>query len=243
MDSFAYLVLGAPHSGRRAAVFDLVKDLASESNPFEVVISEMELPTQHDEKVQSLPGVELKYFETDLGSLSRKELNPEATSVIITAGAMNPVDQVEGLKDLLGQAKKELGRIITVVNCHMLSRHHSLFAYYDACIHFSDVALLNKRESISEKFAKDFIKRYKDERYPCLFERVKQGRIKNPDLVLETEPRRISLHFDAEEDAWLDEDLETVEADPYLDRLPSGIRRKTIPDIASILKDKRKFNS
>ena len=46
MESPAYLILGATHSGRRAAVFDLIKDLASESDPFEVVISKLEPPTQ-----------------------------------------------------------------------------------------------------------------------------------------------------------------------------------------------------
>ena len=67
---------------------------------------------------------------------------------------------------------------------------------------------------------------------------MKRGRVKNPDLILETVPRRISLYFDAEEEDWLEEEEEELEAtpvDPYLERLPSGIRRKTVPDIAKIL--------
>ena len=151
---------------------------------------------------------------------------------------MNPVDQVESLKDLLGKANKELGRIITLANCRMLSRHPRLFAYFDACIHFSDVVLVHEPETVSRQFVRDFIQRYKDEYYPCLFEPMKRGRVKNPDLILETVPRRISLYFDAEGEDWLvdeEEDLEPTPVDPYLERLPSGVRRKTVPDIAKIL--------
>ncbi len=238
MEPPAYLILGATHSGRRAAVFDLIKDLTSESDPFEVVISKLEPPTQYDQRISALPGVELNYFETDLRSLPPGEMRAGSTSILIAAGAMNPVDQVESLKDLLGQANKELGRIITVVNCRMLGRHPSLFAYYDACIHFSDVVLVHEPESVSRQFVRDFIQRYKDEYYPCLFEPMKRGRVKNPELILESEPRRISLYFDAEEEYWLEEeeeDHETIPVDPYLERLPSGIRRKTVPDIGKIL--------
>ena len=151
---------------------------------------------------------------------------------------MNPVDQVESLKKLLLLANKELGRIITLANCRMLNRHPSLFAYYDACIHFSDIVMVHEPESVSRQFVRDFIQRYKDEYYPCLFEPMKRGRVNNPELILETVPRRISLYFDAEEEDWLEEEEEELEAtpvDPYLERLPSGIRRKTVPDIAKIL--------
>lgn len=240
MEPPAYLILGATHSGRRATVFDLIKDLASESDPFEVVISKLEPPTRYDQRIPALPGVELNYFETDLSSLPPGELRAGSTSILIAAGAMNPVDQVEGLKVLLGQADKELGRIITLANCRMLSRHPRLFAYYDACIHFSDVVLVHEPESVSRQFVSDFIQRYKDEYYPCLFEPLNRGRVKNPDLILETEPRRISLYFDVEEEDWLEEeeeDMETTPVDPYLERLPSGVRRKTIPDIVKILEE------
>lgn len=238
MESPAYLILGATHSGRRAAVFDLIKDLASKSDPFEVVISKLEPPTQYDQRIPALPGVELNYFETDLSSLPPRKLRAGSTSILIAAGAMNPVDQVESLKDLLLPDNKELGRIITLTNCRMLNRHPSLFAYYDACIHFSDVVLVHEPESVSREFVRDFIQRYKDEYYPCLFEPMKRGRVKNPNLILETVPRRISLYFDAEEEYWLEEeeeDLEPTPVDPYLERLPSGFRRKTVPDIAKIL--------
>ncbi len=235
MESPAYLVLGATHSGRRVAVFDLIKDLASESDPFEVAISKREPPSEYDERIPALEGVALNYFETDLGSLPPRGLRAGFTSILIAAGAMNPVDQVESLKDLLGQAKKELSRILSVVSCRMLSRHPSLSAYYDACIHFSDVVLINEYESVGEKFVKDFIQCYKDDYYPCLFEPLKRGRVKNPSLILETQARRISLYFDPEEDLSEEEDHESIPVDPYLERLPGGIRRKTVPDIAKIL--------
>ena len=253
MESLAYLVLGATHSGRRAAVFDLIEDLASESNPFEVFISKLEPPSECDEGIPALPGVALRYFETDPGSLTDHKPGAGATSIIIAAGSMNPVDQVESLKGLLARAHKELGRIITLVNCGMLSRHPGLLAYYDACIHFSDIVLINDLGSVGKHFVKDFIQRYKEEYYPCLFEPMLRGRVKNPDLILANQTRRISLYFDSEEDwrdegeeDWRDEgeeDSETMPVDPYLERLPSGIRRKTVPDVAKILEAKKGSNA
>ncbi len=235
MESPAYLILGATHTGRRAAVFDLIKDLASESDPFQVALSKREPPSEYDERIPALEGVESICFETDPGSLPPTELRSGSASIIIAAGAMNPVDQVESLKDLLVRAGKELGRIITVANCPMLNRHPSLLPYYDACIHFSDVVLINEPESVGKPFVNDFIQRYKNDYYPCLFERMKRGKAKNPSLILETQARRISLYFDPEEDLPEEEDHETIPVDPYLDRLPNGTRRKTIPDIAKIL--------
>ena len=231
MESLAYLVLGATHSGRRAAIFDLIKDLASASHPFEVAISKLEPSSEYGDRIPVLKGVYLSFFATDLGSLSSREPRAGSTSIIIAPGAMNPVDQVESLKGLLVPEGKELGRIITVANCRMLNRHPSLFSYYDACIHFSDVVLINEPASVGKKFVKDFMQRFKDDHYLCLFEPMRRGSVKNPDLILETQARRISLYFDPEEDHGI------IPVDPYLDRLPSGNgnRRKTVPDISKIL--------
>ena len=88
-------------------------------------------------------------------------------------------------------------------------------------------------------FVQDFIDRYKDKHFPCLFEVIGKKGIKNPGLILEPQARRISLFFEPAEDAWLDdeddEDWEGPQEDPYMIRLPSGHREKWIPDIASIL--------
>ena len=86
----------------------------------------------------------------------------------------------------------------------------------------------------------DFIDRYKDNHFPCLFETVSKGRVKNPGLILEPQARRMSLYFEPEEDHWLDDEDEEFEGpteDPYLVRLPSGKREKWLHDVQSILRD------
>ena len=85
----------------------------------------------------------------------------------------------------------------------------------------------------------DFVDRYKGNHFPCLIEATRKGRVKNPGLILEPQARRISLYFDPEEDKWLDdddewEDEEDALVDPYLAKLPSGIRVKRIPDIQAM---------
>ena len=85
-----------------------------------------------------------------------------------------------------------------------------------------------------------------------LFEFVKDGRVKNPLLVLEPQARRVSQMFDEEQDfiftnaegEEIDEDEESaddeeIEAapaeDPYLERRAGGQRVKQIPDITKFL--------
>ena len=97
-----------------------------------------------------------------------------------------------------------------------------------------------------------FLAHFHDKFYPCLFEMVKAGRVKNPGLVLEPQARRMSHAFDAEQD-WIftdadgeeiDEQDETddedgveaaPEVDPYLERDATGRRAHRIPDINKYL--------
>lgn len=76
-------------------------------------------------------------------------------------------------------------------------------------MHFSDVVLLNRREGVANKWMSDFQLRFKEACYPCLFEVVKKGRVKNPMVVLDPQARRMSHIFDIDE--WTGLDLEGVE--------------------------------
>jgi hypothetical protein len=137
-------------------------------------------------------------------------LAPDATHVFfVTDGRQNPVDQLEALQKWVPAVQAEVGRVITVVNCRLAEQHPALIAWYEACIHFSDVALLSQREGVANKWMSEFQLRFKDLCYPCLFEIVKAGRVKNPPLVLEPQARRMSHVFDIDE--WTGLDLEGVE--------------------------------
>jgi G3E family GTPase len=165
---------------------------------------------------------------------------------IVADGRRNPVDQIEAFKAWLAERSAEVARVICVVDCHLAEKHPKLFAWFEACIYFSDVVLLNHREGIPNKWVGDFRARFEDRFYPCLFDYVKEGRVKNPALVLAPVARRMSHVFDEQE--WIvddddeDEDQEgeeevemKPEEDPYLERRNGGRRVHEIPHIEDFL--------
>ena len=160
---------------------------------------------------------------------------------------MNPVDQIEAFKSWVGDRSAEIARVVCVVNCQLLERNPKLFAWYEACIHFSDAVLLNRREGVTNKWVGDFRGKFEHKFYPCLFEFVREGRVRNPALVLAPVARRMSHVFDEQEWIALDgdddeEELEDgeetemkLEEDPYLERRNGGRRVHEIPNIADYL--------
>lgn len=179
-----------------------------------------------------------------------------ATHVFFVAdGRGNPIDQLEAVKPWQTQTGTEIARVYTFVNCRFAEAHPQLAVWYDACIHFSDAVLLGSREGVANKWISDFQSRYKDQFYPCLFEFVKDGRVKNPPLMLEPEARRMSHFFDEPE--WVEaeggdfemgtedeegaettenEEIELVaEVDPWMERRAGGRRVKELPDVAKYL--------
>ena len=240
MSEFVYLILGCQSSGRRYAVFDLIKDLASKSDPITIHFSASENKNEWQEKLAELEHLDVETYSDEVASLDPQNINPQHTNLIVAPGLSNPVDQVEAFKDIVDQCPCELGRVITVAHCDQLSAHSQLLSWYDACIHFSDVCILNRSAETTNQFVQDVIDRYKDKHFPVLFEIVFKKGIKNPGLVLEPQARRISLFFEPDEDAWLDDedddDWEGPQEDPYMVRIASGSREKWVPDIEAILK-------
>ncbi len=175
------------------------------------------------------------------------ELPADATHLfIVLDGRANPIDQLEGLKAFLTERGQEVARILCVVHCRLLEQTPKLLAWYEACIHFSDVVLLNRREGVPNKWIGDFQARFTSRFFPCTFEFVRDGKVKNPALVLAPVARRISHFFDEAE--WVavdDEDEEEMEdgdevevraeVDPYLERRHGGRRVHELPHIADYL--------
>ena len=172
------------------------------------------------------------------------ELPAGATHVFfVVDGRRSPVDQVEAFKGWLDTQGAEVALVLCVVDCRLAEKHPKLMAWFEACIHFSDVVLLNHREGISNKWMADFQARFHAKFLPCLFEFVKEGRVKNPALVLAPVARRISHVFDEPE--WIPADEEadddddevevTPEVDPYLERRAGGRRILELPHIEDYL--------
>lgn len=242
-----YLILGSSGSGRRAVIADLAEGGLAEGDRAAVMISDAEAPTETD---AALP--ELTRW-TWTGEFVTATLPEGATHVFfVVDGRSNPVDQVEAFKPWLEAQNAQLGRVICVVDCQLVARNPPLLAWYEACIHFADVVLLNRREGVENKWLSDFQTHFRKQYFPALFELVKANHVKNPGLVLEPQARRISQVFEEDQD-WvltnaegdeIDEDEETegdeevevaLSEDPYFARRSGGRRVREIPDIAKFL--------
>jgi hypothetical protein len=244
-----YIILGATGSGRREVVADLI-EAGVRMDPTAhaaVLVAAEEAESPADERLGAI-----RRWSWD-GDALAAEATPGASHVFfLTDGRGNPVDQLEQLKTWIAVSGYELARIICVVNCRLAEKHPPMVTWYDACIHFSDIVLLHQREGVGNKWMSDFLGRYESQFLPCLFELVKNGRVKNPALILEPQARRISHVFDEEsdwliegvaEDAVVEDEIEdgeeevTVEkaVDPYFERRAGGRRAKEIPDVRQFL--------
>lgn len=244
-----YLFLGAAGSGRREVLVDLIEAGLTPADRPAVMIAEDEAADPAD---ATLPNVARWSWQDGMiiGTLP-----PAATHVFfVTQGRASPVDQVEVFRAWIEAQGGELARILTVVNCQLAEQHPPLLAWYEACVHFADVVLLNRREGVENKWLSDFLNHFKKLFYPCLFETVKAGKVRNPPLILEPQARRMSHVFD-EEPNWIftdsegeeiDEQEDTEagdeeeitakpEEDPYFERRNGGRRVKELPDIRKFL--------
>lgn len=256
-----YVVLGAPGSGRREVLTDLI---AGGLDPLHerahVYLPVGEAAVEADDKLGA-SSVARMGWNADLHLLIADAPPAEATHVfIILDGMINPVDQLEALKPWLAAHSLPVARVFTVVHCQLAEKHSALGAWHDACVHFSDVVLLNRREGVANKWLSEFRRRYDDQCMPCLFEFVKAGKVRNPVLLLNPVARRLSQYFDESE--WDDLDLDGVEigesededgentrpldkteidpddqppVDPWLERDAAGHRKHPLPDIRKYL--------
>jgi hypothetical protein len=260
-----YVILGASGSGRREVLADFANDAMYEDERPLVLLADTEAPDARDAKLGAL----LRWTWRETGGNGPEDADgviattdetaarvAAATHVFfVTDGRRNPVAQVEAVKPWLAAVGGELARILCVVNCRLAEAHRELGAWYEACIHFSDVVLLAKREGVANKWMSDFQERFRRRFYPCVFDFVKDGRVKNPALVLEPQARRMSHYFDEPEWETIDggdiesgaegggagiepagEEVEIVEkVDPYFERRAGGQRVKVLPDIRKFL--------
>jgi hypothetical protein len=238
-----YLVVGAAGSGRREVLADLIGDGLGEKDRPAVLVSSTEWPDPADAKLANRGAWTLMP-----GNQVEAEMPADATHIfILLDGRLNPVDQIEAFKSWLADRAAEVARVLCVVNCQLLEKNPKLFAWYEACIHFSDVVLLNQREGVPNKWIGDFKGKFEHKFYPCLFEFVKEGSVKNPALVLAPVARRMSHVFDEQE--WIAEDedddedeqkegeeveMKAVE-DPYFERRNGGRRVLELPHIEDFL--------
>jgi hypothetical protein len=243
-----YILVGAAGSGRREAVIDLIDGGLPTDEQTVVFLADSEVTDPLDEKL----GDTVRWRYSEANAIEAAWPVVATVGFFITDGRRDPVDQIEALKPWIESQGIELARVICIYHCQLVEANKPLLTWYDACVHFSDIVLLNRREGIGNKWLSDLRIRFEKQFIPCLIEIVKKGRVHNPALVLDPLPRRLSHWFDEVEESWTDlvddsgetlilEDGEEVEAeevddeDIYLARQTSGRRKRVIPDINDYL--------
>ena len=244
-----YIILGSAGSGRRELLADLIADGLAPGDQPAVLLSDAETPHSLDAKLP--PGPRWTWQPGPPAAIELEKPPLTGPLFLVADGRRNPVDQMEAFKPWLENNHAAVARVICVVDCTLASHHPALLAWYDACVHFSDVVLLNRREGVENRWLSGFLEHFRAQHLPCLFETVKAGRVKNPALLLEPQARRLTQIFDEEQD-WVVTDLEGGEleegeetgdeevlaapaVDPYFARRSGGRRVKEIPDITGFL--------
>jgi len=236
-----YLLYGIPDSERRSVLFDLIEGGLPSTEQVLYFRPKGEISSPFDEQIEALDNVNVVEWELAESKVKHGRINAAPEKIIfLSPGLADPAEVAEALKAWIDHNDCELGRIITVLNCGFLDREEKSKAWFDACIHFSDVVLLSRRESVDNKWVKDFETQYRKACYPCHIELVVKGKTRNPAAVLDPEARRISLYFDElipiEEDEFDDEEQPAdIKPDPYIERNESGQRVRPVISISKLL--------
>lgn len=210
-------------------------------NPVLYFRPEEEPQSPVDKSIEALDTVSVVNWQLNGTTIRHGPIKAAPQTIFFLApGNSDPSDVAEALKIWVDGNQCQLARIITVVHCSFLSQTEKALPWYNACIHFSDVVLLNRRENVSNKWVKDFELSYQKQHYPTRFFLVKKERVDNPFEILDPEARRLSLYFDEltpiEEDEF-DDDLlpEDRKPDKYIQRLENGRRAHPVQDIEQFL--------
>lgn len=253
-----YFVLGTPGSGRRAIVRDLVENGLAPADRAVILLAGGEAVDPADDRLAALKNVEVRRWQWDGDTLPELELPADASIFFVADAFTSPIDQIEALKPWLAQQGLGLARIFTVVDCQLAEKQPVLRQWFDACIHFSDVVFLNRREGVANKWLSEFVRHYKDQFFPCHFVQMKtKGDLPTPLVWLDPLARRVSQYFEddyvdmsdivietgddeAEEGEKVEpgEDDGIIPPEPYFVRQRSGRREREVPDLRDFLPKK-----
>lgn len=241
-----YLILGTSQSGRKEILCDLIESSSSSENTNNIVLipsNESKSPTSS--KLQTIPNtIVLDWnFSDNLLMLPNFNTSPNDKVFLILSSKNDLIDQIENIKHWLDNNPHfSLAKILSVIDCQIAYKNETLLPWFEALVYFSDYVFLTHRENIPEKWISDFLKSFDKKSYPCLFEKIKNNKVANPDKVLFPEARRISHLFDnidaidtldLDEENLPEEPFELIKKlDPYLERDSDGNRIIQLPSIS-----------
>lgn len=239
-----FVVLAGPHPGRWA-LFDHL--LRAERLPGE----EVRVWAVDDERPEEVghPAVVPAEWRVE-----EAEATPaETLQILLYAGRAFPAALLEELAGRSALGTLEVGRVTTLVHGPACRDSREADRWYEAAIHFSDLVLLDPRGTgVSEKWVRDFEERFRKQRFPCLFDRVKKDRPRHPAWLLDVQARRLSQAFEGgeepdpgaevviEEGVPVDDDEgagELPATDPFLRRNAAGEFERFVPDLPAFALD------
>lgn len=126
----------------------------------------------------------------------------QETIFLLSNPSADPRPLLEGLaRNREAPSSLELGRIFTIADCKQLSERPELKAFYELCLHFSDVFLLGNRNGVSKKWVQGYIDQLKKLAIPTRIEYLKAGdKLERVSEFLYPEARRVSQIFDPPDD-------------------------------------------
>ena len=152
-----YLIYGIPNSGRRDVLFDLIDGGLEGKEQVLYFRPEGEAASPFDEQIEALDTVSIVDWKLSDATVIHGQIDAAPEKIIFLApGNCDPADAAEAIKTWTDLNSCQIARIITVVHCAFLSENSTAKAWFDACVHFSDVVLLNRREGVNNKWVKDF---------------------------------------------------------------------------------------
>lgn len=239
-EPLVYIVFGINDSERRAVIYDLIDGGVEAGQQVLYFRPKGEAPSPFDEQLEAKENVNVVEWTLTDAKVAHGQITAAPEKIIFLApGDSDPADICEAVKNWSSHNACQIARLLTVVHCSFLMAKPEAQPWFDACIHFSDIVLLARREEVDNKWLKTFEERYTKKHFPCHFSLVKKGRVQNPPQILYPEARRFSLYFDElipiEEDEFEDQRPEDQVPDQYMLRLENGQRAKPIPSITKWL--------
>lgn len=230
-----YLIFGTRDSGRRAILLDLLSDLPNSENSLYFRDAETP-PAKTDAELESIESLHSCQFSLNTCKIEHASISMKGSPskiFFLPDETRDPADTVEGLQAWLKKNNCALTRVLSVVDCQRIFSQPESQSWHDACMHFSDMVLLNRRESVATQWLQDWLNAQKKIFHPTRFELVKKNKVRNPADVLDQQVFRKSLFFDSltsiDADAFEEDTPEDLKPDLYIQRLENGKRIKPIP--------------
>jgi len=241
-----YLVIGLPGSGRNEVVLNLIEGGLGAEQSISIFHPHNDVPTEGTLKHAHIKLEPFSFRDGHFAFEPKADTSEENdVAFFLSDGRVSVIDQIEAFPPWLASRGLELARVILVVDCALAAAHPEVAAWHEACVHFTDCVLMNRRNALSNVWAQQFQKKFAEARFPCVFCNVKDNAVENAPLVLFPEARRMSLvfdHIDPIDELELDEENLPEEPftlenkpDPYFERMPGGQRRKPVPDVSEFL--------